>query len=213
MTSQSVADKILRRINSSKGSVWSASDMADLGSRSAIDQALRRLWLAGAIRKVARGLYDYPSESAVVGKRSPRAESAVRSAVRKTGATIRPSGAVAANALGLSTQVPARAEYLTDGTARTIEVAGQRVRLRRVSPKRLKVSPGAGALIEALRYIGQDAAVRLTDADIERVARAMKKADQAALRNGSRHAPAWMMPTIRRVLSASTTTDSGISHA
>lgn len=213
MASQSIADKILRRMTASRGSVWSASDLTDLGSRSAIDQALRRLWLAATIRKVARGLYDSPVQSPVVGTRSPKAESAVRSAVRRTGAMVRPSGAVAANALGLSTQVPARLEYLTDGTGRTIEVAGQVVRLRRVSPKRLKVSPGASALFEALRYIGHAAAERLTDTDIARVARAMKAPDLAALRNGSRHAPAWMMPTIRRVLGASVTVDSGVHRA
>lgn len=213
MASQSIADNILRRMTASRGSVWSAGEMADLGSRSAIDQALRRLWLAGTIRKVAHGLYDSPMQSPVVGTRSPKAESAVRSAVRKTGAMVRPSGAVAANALGLSTQVPARLEYLTDGTGRTIEVAGQVVRLRRVSPRRVKVSPGASALFEALRYIGHDAAQRLTDTDIARVARAMKAPDLAALRNGARHAPAWMMPTIRRVLAASGTVDSGVHRA
>lgn len=112
---------------------------------------------------------------------------------------------MAANGLGLSTQVPARLEYLTDGGARTITVGGQSVRLRRVSPKRLRVAPGAGALIEALRYLGQDAVARLTDAHMARVARAMTDADRAALRNAPRHAPAWMLPTIRRVLAAAAT--------
>ena len=62
MPVQTVAEKVLRRIRASKGSVWSAGEFADLGSRSALDQALRRLWLAGTIRKVARGLYDYPQK-------------------------------------------------------------------------------------------------------------------------------------------------------
>jgi hypothetical protein len=199
---QTVAQKVLRRIHASNGSVWSAGDFADLGSRSAIDQALRRLWLAGTIRKVARGLYDYAQKGAVVGVRAPRADGAAKAAARGRGAAIRPSGSVAANALGLSTQVPARLEYLTDGGARTITVAGQTVRLRRVSPKRLKVAPGAGALIEALRYLGQDAVTQLTDAHMARAGRAMTDADRAALRNAPRHAPAWMLPTIQRVLAA-----------
>ena len=204
MALQTVADKILRRIEASKGSVWSAGDLADLGSRSAIDQALRRLWLAGKVRKVARGLYDYPQTGAIVGVKAPRADRAATAAVRGRGASIRPSGSVAANALGLSTQVPARLEYLTDGIARTITVGGQSVRLRRVSPKRLKVAPGAGALIEALRYMGKDAVAQLTDGQMARVACTMKDADLAALRNARRHAPAWMLPTISRVLSTAT---------
>lgn len=211
MAVQTVAEKVLRRIGASKGSVWSAGDLSDLGSRSAIDQALRRLWLAGTIRKVARGLYDYPQKGAVVGVRAPRADKAATAAVRGRGAAIRPSGSVAANALGLTTQVPARLEYLTDGIARTITVGGQSVQLRRVSPKRLKVAPGAGALIEALRYLGHDAVARLTDEHMVRVARAMTDADLAALRNAPRHAPAWMLPTIHRVL-AGVAADSRTVH-
>jgi hypothetical protein len=204
MASQTVAEKVLTRMSASKGSVWSAGDLSDLGSRSGIDQALRRLWLAGKIRKVARGLYDYPQVGTVVGVRAPRADRAVQAAARGRGASIRPSGSVAANALGLSTQVPARLEYLTDGIARTITVGGQTVRLRRVSPKRLKVAPGAGALIEALRYLGKDAVAQLTDGHMARVARTMQDADIAALRNARRHAPVWMLPAISRVLSAAT---------
>jgi Family of unknown function (DUF6088) len=200
MPSQSIASKILTRMQASRGSVWSAKDLVDLGTRAAVDQALRRLSSDGSIRKVARGLYDYPQSGSLTGKRAPRPEAVMRAAARVRGLRVRPSGAIAANALGFSTQVPALAEYITDGLAQNIDVGGQTIRLKRVAPKRVSVPSGAGALIEALRYIGQAAADRLTDAQIDRAARALDAADLRALRNAVLHAPAWMLATIRRVV-------------
>jgi Family of unknown function (DUF6088) len=202
MAVQSIANQILAKMQGSRGSLWSAKDLSDLGTRAAIDQALRRLTIAGSIRKVARGLYDYPQSSALTGIRAPRPEEVAKAAARVRGLRVRPSGAVAANALGFSAQVPARAEYITDGMTQHIAVAGQTIRLKHVAPKRVNVPPGAGALIEALRYIGLDAADRLTRAQVQRAARAMDAADLRALRNADLHAPAWMLQTIRRIVAA-----------
>ncbi len=202
MASQAVADRILKRMIGSRGSVWSAKDLLDLGTRAAVDQALRRLSLAGRIRKVARGLYDRPRSSALVGERAPMVEAVAKAAARARGAQVRPTGAVAANALGLSTQVPARADYITDGPARDIHVGGRHLKLRRVSPKRLALPAGAGAVIEALRYLGRDAVQKLSDADIQRVSQALTDTDIRTLRNAMHHAPDWMGPTISDITAA-----------
>jgi hypothetical protein len=202
MPSYTVADKILRRMKASRGSVWSAKDLLDLGARASVDQALHRLALAGKIRKVARGLYDYPQTSALVGKRAPAAHAVAKAAARARGAQARPTGAVAANALGLSTQVPARAEYITDGPARQISIGGRHIKLKRVSPARFVLPAGAGALMEALRYLGRDAVGKLTDADIQRVSKALDAADIRKLRSAMYHAPDWMLPTINTIIDA-----------
>src|SRR5690606_17632590 len=133
--------------------VWSPKDFLDLGSRASVDQALRRLSHGGKIRRIARGLYHYPISSPLVGKRAPTVQAVAKAAARARGAAIRPTGAVAANALGLSGQVPARAEYLTDGPDREISVGSRHIKLRRVASSRLKIAPGAGMVIEALRYL------------------------------------------------------------
>ena len=200
--SQTTIKNILTKIQSSRGSAWSPKDFTGLGTRAAIDQALRRLTQSGKIRKVARGLYDYPQSSPLTGKRSPRAETVAIAAARARGATVRPTGAVAANALGLSTQVPARAEYITDGPARIIDLGDRQVRLTHVSPKRLALPDGAGALVEALRYLGKDTARALRDVDIERVVTSLTVADARALRKAIHHAPDWMRSTIDRVIVA-----------
>ena len=129
--SQTVSTKILRRMMGSKGSVWTAKDLMDLGTRASIDQALRRLSLQGTIRKVARGLYDYPQSSSLIGRRSPTVHAVAKAAARARGAQLRPSGAVAASALGLSTQVPERARpTVCDALATHLASVGVRLAVR-----------------------------------------------------------------------------------
>lgn len=202
MQSYTVADRILMRMRASKGSVWAAKDFLDFAGRPSVDQALRRLSLAGSIRKIARGLYDYPILSPLVGTRAPVGSAVAKAAARARGAQVRPTGAAAANALGLTTQVPARADYITDGPSRRIAIGKQTIYLKRVSPSRLALSGGAGALVEALRYLGMDAVALLDDADVQGVSRALSATDIRRLRKAMLHAPEWMRSTINAVIAA-----------
>ena len=204
MTTYPVAAKILRRIRSSRGSVWSPKDLLDLGTRAAVDQALKRLSSSGALRKVARGLYDYPQTGTLVGKRAPKLDQVARAAARSRGARISPTGAVAANALGLSGQVPARAEYITDGPSRDIEVGGRHVKLKRVSPKRLATTAQAGAVVEALKYLGRQRVENMRATEIRKVADSLNVADRRELKRVMHIAPDWMRSTLDAILSHNT---------
>jgi len=199
---QTVANKVFARIVGSKGSAWKPRDFLDLGSRSAVDQALLRLTAAGKIRRIGRGLYDRPVQGALVGPRSVSPAAVAKAAGRADAARVQPSGAVAANALGLSTQVPAQADFLTTANSRVIDAGGRTVRLRRVAPRRLALTVGATTVTEALRFIGADAAARLGPLDFTRIASALNDADVRSLQTGARHYPAWMRPTIEAILAA-----------
>ena len=200
MPPYTVVDRILSRIYGSRGSVWSAKDFLDLGARPTIDQALRRLALTGKLRRVARGLYDFPQPGVVIeGQRAPDPRAVAKAAARARGARIVPTGAAAANALGLTTQVPARADYLTDGPSKQIDLNGRRIRLKKVSPKRLASAGVGGAIIEAFRYLGQDAVNRLTTADLARVSRALDESDTPGFQRAVRNAPDWMRPALAQI--------------
>ena len=116
-----IADKVLARLRSAQGAAVPAAELRDLGERAAIDQALSRLTRQGAIRRVRRGLYELPR----IGKLLERTHRAVARRTRsrmgqKNGLRVLPSGAHAANLLGLSTQVPAKLVYYTNGRTRTL---------------------------------------------------------------------------------------------
>jgi hypothetical protein len=121
---QTIEDKIVSRIyGHGRGWAFSKADFADLGSRSAIDSALSRREKHGLIRRVIRGIYDYPRHSKILHKSvSPDIDQVAHALARKFAWRIQPDGATAQNLLGLSTQVPARVAYLSDGPDRSYRI-------------------------------------------------------------------------------------------
>jgi hypothetical protein len=136
-TSQSVESKILAAIRKrGRGTVFVPSDFLKLGSREAIDTTLHRLTRTGVIRRLARGLYDYPKEHPVLGPLQPTADTVAQALAGRDCTRLQPAGAYAANALGLSEQVPAEAVFLTDGPARTVKIGSTTIQLRQAALQR-----------------------------------------------------------------------------
>jgi hypothetical protein len=135
---QSIDSKILTRIQRrGHGSVLVPGDFLDLGSREAVDLVLHRLVRKGTIRRLARGVYDFPREHPVLGMLSPSADTVARALAGRDRTRVQPAGAYAANALGLSEQVPAKAVFLTDGPSRTVKIGPTTIQLRRTTPRKM----------------------------------------------------------------------------
>src|ERR1035441_408763 len=152
-----VADKILARAKRhGAGWVCSAKHMSDVGARAATDQALGRLVRDGSIRRLARGLYDLPQIHPVLGPLSPNPDAIAAAATEQVGHRLQISPARAANALGLSSQVPAKRVDLTDGSSRRIKVGQQMIYLKHAGPGAF-VGAGskAGVALQALRGVGK----------------------------------------------------------
>ncbi|MFM8221386.1 MAG: DUF6088 family protein, partial [Planctomycetaceae bacterium] len=97
-----------------RGAVFVPADFLQIGSRKAVDVVLHRLARLGTIRRLARGVYDLPEEHLVLGPLLPPAEAFARALARRDRTRLQPAGAYAANTLGLTEQVPAKAVFLTD---------------------------------------------------------------------------------------------------
>ena len=121
---QSIENKIYKRI-CAKGRAWTFSDkdFLDIGSRGSVRLALFRLVNDGKIRRVIRGIYDYPRFSKMLGQwLSPDLNQVAQVLACKFGWRIQPSGDTALNLLGLSTQVPGKMIYLSDGPSRIYSI-------------------------------------------------------------------------------------------
>lgn len=179
-------------------SVFSPFDFLDLGGRVAIDQALSRNSRAGLIRKIARGLYDRPRIDDDLGAIPPSADAVAAALARRDHIRIQPSGAHAANLLGLSTQVPVRAVFVTDGRSRTIALGKRKVVLRHV-PARTMATAGrmSGTVMHALLWLGRRAAN--DDAVVETLRRRIAVADRRQLLKDLRYAPTWVAGVMRKV--------------
>ena len=194
MIAASVPDRVMKHVRAhGRGSVFTPSDFLTVAARSSVDQALSRLVKGGQLRRLARGLYDFPKVHPKLGPLSPAPDDVAQALARETGSQVQIAGARAANALGLSTQVPAQSTYLTDGPSRRVVLGKRVVNLRHASPKHL-IAPGslAGTVVQALRHVGPARA-----ADVAQVAARMLSAiDKKTLASTAVQGPAWMRPTL-----------------
>lgn len=193
-----VPNRIMRRVRArGRGVVFTPADFFDLGSRATIDQALSRLARNGVIRRLTRGLYHYPRINPRLGPISPTPDAVAHALAKKTRSTVQVAGAQAANALGLSTQVPAHAIYLTDGPPRRVTIGRSVVTLRHASPRHLIAAGSeAGMVVQALRYLGKDAGPSVADT----VANRLSSSDRQRLRREAVLAPGWMQPVLDRIV-------------
>lgn len=200
-TSKPIVNQLLKRIRGrGRGAVLNSTDFLGLGSRQALDQALSRLARQGVILRLAPGLYHYPRTNKKMGVIiPPRSHEIAQAVVRKTKSRIIPFGALAANLLGLSTQVPAKAVYLTDGPARTIHYGSQTIIFRYAAPSTMAVSDKSSALVfQALRYLGRQ---RVTDTVIQKLSNLLPPKEKQALRKNIRYAFNWMKPVLEKIAS------------
>ena len=104
--------QVINRIKSNSAEVWTPADFVDLGNRSAIDKTLQRLANAGELRRIDRGLYDLPRKNTLTGQiTAPDYRAVIRAVSRRNQARTVVHGMTAANDLGFTTAVPARARH------------------------------------------------------------------------------------------------------
>ena len=194
----SIDAAILDRIQSGpKDRVWMPTDFLDLGSRGAIDKALSRNCQTGQICRGGRGMYHLPRHDPILGVLGPSYDGLQDFIRRKAQGKVFPTGAHAANVLGLSDQVPMRPWHLTTGPSRRIRRGNSEIVLRHVSPRFVNTRhPKSAQVILALRWIGK----RFVDDDIiARLRRNLSPDDRAALPADAACAPAWIADIFRRL--------------
>ena len=179
---QSIDSQIVAAIvGRGRGSVFVPAEFLELGSRATVDIVLHRLARKGTIRRLARGVYDFPKEHAALGLLLPSADAM----------------AYAANALGLTEQVPAKAVFLTDGPSRTVKIGPTTIQLRRTTAKNMETAGRlSGLLIQALRELGKE---HVTAARRKHLKLTLPANKRRELLKDIRLAPAWMHPIFREL--------------
>jgi hypothetical protein len=195
---QSIDTKIKNRIyGHGKGWVFTPIHFSDLGSRDAVASALKRYRRSGLIRQLARGLYDYPRTDPDLGMLSPSPDVVARALAGRDAVRLQPSGAYAANLLGLSTQIPMKIVYLTDGRSRTVQIGKKQIILKRTTPRNMATAGRiSGLVIQALRHLGRQ---HVDDDVIARLDRRLTDDDRQQLLKDVRFAPAWIADIMRRI--------------
>lgn len=195
---QTIDNSILKRIRGSGvGGVFSPNQFLDIGERSAVGVALHRLVKAGKIRRIRRGLYDLPGSNPIVGQTAPDVMATVRALMDGSHAQWQFTGAYAANALGLSDQVPSKVIILTDGVPRRVALGKLTLMFRRAAPRNmLAAGRRAGLVIQALRYLKGSPVMSKHAAKLKKDLDAATKKDLASL---TLKLPLWMRPFVQQI--------------
>lgn len=198
---QSVENKILSVIKSKKyGTILFASDFADAGERKTINKAFERIALSGKIIRLARGIYCKPKVDTEFGfgVMYPSVDDVAQAIAQRDKCRIVPTGDTALNKLGLSTQVPMNAVYLTDGTPRRIKIYnGRGILFKHVVPKRLDFKSELIMLITfALQTLGQG---NLSEEQFSRIKQLLSNEPKERISEDLKLIPGWIRSIILKM--------------
>jgi len=191
-----IENKILKKIRKAKrGTLFFSDNFSIYGNAETIRRTLNRLVEAGEIDRVSSGIFVRPQMDKIIGKITPKIEDIADAIARRDKAKIVPTGAYALNRLGLSTQVPMKIVYLTDGSARNIKAGNYTISFIRTSPKNVAAIGKISRLaIQALKSIGKE---NVSQKEIEQIQNVLLKEKLSYLEHDLRIAPAWIKEIIR----------------
>jgi hypothetical protein len=200
MSIASTSGQVRRAIRASEDQVFTTRDILNASpeaTRDLVDQVISRMVRSGELQRVSRGLFSLPKMHSSLGPLPPAADDIAAAVERSLGVPVTPTGALALNALHLSTQVPAKPEFLTAGPSRTIYVRNLPIRLKNASARRFRIqNPTVRLIIEALRTLGRE---QVTEAIIGSIRSSVSAGDRVHLGKHIGDAPVWMQPYLRQI--------------
>jgi len=202
-----ITDKIFKKIKAKKrGWVFCAKDFYDLGTRNTIDKTLSRMADDKAtddgnkIIRVIRGIYYYPVIQDVIGIIPPNLDDVANAIARNAGIAIYPSGAMCANMLGLSNQVPSRNIYWTHGKSMTKQIGQNAIIFKHIRTNPVPNTPSVVMVVlNALNYLGKN---KIDDTAILRCSRVLNDSDKKYLQKMSSKVSGWVADFIPKIIAA-----------
>ena len=187
-----------RIIEHGRGWCFTTMNFLDLGSNASLRKALSQLQKQEFIRRLSQGVYDYPKIHDVLGTIPPDLNEVAQVIAEKNGVQIQPAGAHAANLTGLSTQVPGRVIFLTEGPSRKVKIGNQVIIFKKTTKKNMhSAGTREGLLIQALKNLGKDGIdqiVRMQSAKF------LKDSNKNEIKKNTKFAPAWIRDLIFEIM-------------
>ena len=180
------------------GYIFTTSDFADISDYENRKKVLMRFANEGLIRRVRRGIYEYPKHSDFLNEYVATSPDKVAKAIaRQYGWSIVPYGDTALNMLGLSTQVPAVWCYISDGSYKTYKYEKVNIKFKKTTNKEIsKLSYKTALVIQALKALGKNNVDKIV---ILKIASKLNKEEKAKMYNEAKYATDWIYKAIRSI--------------
>ncbi len=184
---------IEKKVN--KGEIFFISDFAELENYEAVRKSLQRLTKDDSIKRIAKGIYFLPKKHERLGIIYPHAEQIAKAISKRDKARIIATGSTALNLLSLSTQIPLKVVFLTDGSARNIKVGNQTIQFKKTNPKNLSIEHRlTNLIIQALKAIGEK---NVQQEQIDKIQMIIDESNERELiYQNLKNAPVWIQKTI-----------------
>lgn len=196
----SVLKKIENILEKKKpGEILFILDFLEISDYDTVRKSLQRLTEKGLLIRLSKGIYYYPKHDELLGLVYPSAEQIGNAIAKRDKARIIPTGSYAMYRLGLTTQVPINVVYLTDGSARKIQIGKQAIVLKKTSPKNLSAKNQlSNLIIQGLRAIGKE---NVTQSHILKIKKTISDSKGVNdLHNDILYAPVWIQKIVLEIL-------------
>ena len=189
-------------IESEKGTVFVASDFADISDNMKVGVCLSRLENEKLLRRIMRGVYDKPEYNSFLQEYLEPAPDKVANAIaRNYGWTIVPCGDTALNLLGLSTQVPAIWLYVSDGPYKEYSFNNTSIKFKHTANKEIsKLSYKTSLVIQVLKALGKE---NVDNNVIVKLAKALTDDEKKNMLNEAKSTTSWIYEYIKSIARSS----------
>ena len=190
-----IFDKIQTHGN---GTGFTASDFTDIADYKAVSKSLERFEDAGVIRRVLRGVYDYPRYSNLLQEyEAPSPLQIAQAIARNYNWTIIPSGQIVLNQLGLSTQVAAKWIFISDGPYKNYQIGNIEIQFKHSTNKNIKgMSYKTAMIVQALKELGE---MYIQDNVISKLKNFLTSEEKERLYKETLKTTIWMRPIIKSI--------------
>ena len=197
-----IREKVEKRLeHKNRGYVFTRKDFQDIAPAGTIGKLLFRMVEEGVIRRIGRGLFDYPKiNPALGGELSPDLDQTANAIARKFRWSILPYGNLAANRLGLSQQVPAQFTYLSNGPTKEVKIDNRMIYFKHARPKEIYADSFiSGLVVQALKYFGKD---RVGDEIISHLKQKLSHNEKTELLKNIHYSTEWIYEIVQKIAKA-----------
>lgn len=182
-----------------KGSLLFISDFTGEHDYETARKVLQRHCHKKKLVRLSRGIYYRPKEDQRLGVIYPTAEQIAEAIAQRDKARIIPTGSYALHKLGLSTQIPMNVVYLTDGSARKIQVGKQKITFKKTSPKNLAVKHKlSNLIIQGLKELGENSITERIKLKMKEII--CKSGEAEKVKKNIRNAPVWIQKIVSQII-------------
>ena len=196
---KSVKQQILSRVyGRGRGWVFTRNDFSADFKRWEISNSLEDLTNENKIRRIMRGLYDYPLYSEILNKTvAPDMEQVANALARKFGWRIQPTGETSLNYLNLSTQIMGNYIYLSDGPSKKYDILGQTLEFKHTTLKEATLqNKVAATVVQAIKATGEG---NITHEFLNKLKEKFSNDEWKKIKKDSVKAPIWVYNYISEV--------------